>query len=154
MRETGLMGVALAAALIGVLSPFDGSAATLARLDPVSLRPAGPRVRLGEYHDAWAFSPDGSQLALGNGGQGRVCGRGVCVVDAGDMAVTSDIDTPIAVEALAWVRPRRVVAVLQLGGIVVAGKGEAVEGIQPAVLCMSALGGLSSLDHGPDLRLD
>ena len=114
------MGVALAAALIGVLSPFDGSAATLARLDPISLRPAGPRVRLGEYHDAWAFSPDGSQLALGNGGQGRVCGRGVCVVDVGDMAVRSDIDAPIAVEALAWVRPRRIVAVLQRGGIVVA----------------------------------
>ena len=114
------MGVALAAALIGVLSPFDGSGTTLARLDPVSLRPAGQRVLLGEYHDAWAFSPDGSQLALGNGGQGRVCGRGVCVVDVRDMSVTADIDAPIAVEALAWVRPRRIVAVLQRGGIVVA----------------------------------
>lgn len=76
------MGIALAAAVVGVLSPFNGSAATLARLDPVSLRPAGPRVLLGEYHDAWGFSPDGSQVALGNGGQGRVCGRGVCVVEA------------------------------------------------------------------------
>ena len=114
------MGVALAAVLVGVLSPFDGSAATLARLDPISLRPAGSRVRLGEYHDAWAFSPDGSQLALGNGGQGRVCGRGVCVIDVRDMAISADINAPIAVEALAWVRPRRIVAVLQRGGIVVA----------------------------------
>ena len=114
------MGIALAATVIGIISPFDGSAATLARLDPVSLRPTGPRVRLGEYHDAWAFSPDGSQLALGNGGQGRVCGRGVCVVDVREMAVSSSIAMPIAVEALAWVRPRRVVAVLQRGGIVVA----------------------------------
>ena len=37
----------------------------LTRLDPLSLRPSGPRVTLPEYHDAWSFSPDRSQLALG-----------------------------------------------------------------------------------------
>lgn len=112
--------MAMAVALLGVISPFSGDARTPTRLDPLSLRPRGPRVRLGEYHDAWAFSPDGSQLALGMGGAGRVCGRGICVVDVGDMAVRGDVDAPIAVEALAWVRPRRIVAVLQSGGIIVA----------------------------------
>src|SRR5215210_488450 len=114
------MGIALAAALLGILAPVNGDGPPLAQLDPVSLRPTGARVRLGEYHDAWSFSPDGSHLALGMGGQGRVCGRGICLVDVRDMTVSGDIETPIAVEALAWVRPRRIIAVLQLGGVVVA----------------------------------
>ena len=104
---------------IAVFSPFDGSGRTLARLAPSSLRPAGPRVRLPEYHDNWSFSPDGSHVALGMGGAGEICGRGICIVDVRSMSIAARISTPTAVEAVAWLRPRRVVGVLQTGGIVV-----------------------------------
>jgi hypothetical protein len=116
------MGISTAAlmAVVGVLSPFNGDAATLARLDPLSLRPEGPRVRLGEYHDAWSFSPNGSRLALGMGGAGRTCGRGICLVDVRRMAIGGHVAAPGPVEALAWPRPRRIVAVVHGGGILVA----------------------------------
>jgi hypothetical protein len=113
-------GAAAAATLpVAVFSPFDGSARTLARLAPHSLRPAVPRVRLPEYHDNWSFSPDGSRVALGMGGAGDVCGRGICVVDMRSMTIAAQIHAPTAVEAVAWLRPRRIVGVLQTGGIIV-----------------------------------
>jgi hypothetical protein len=102
-----------------VFSPFDGGAQTFARLAPSSLRVTGPSVRLGEYHDNWSFAPDGSRLALGMGGASDVCGRGICIVDVRSMTIASQIDAPIAVEAVAWLRPRRVVGVLQRGEILV-----------------------------------
>jgi hypothetical protein len=105
---------------VGVFSPIGGEGPILARLAPGSLRPGRPRLRLGEYHEDWSFSPDGSQLALGMGGQGDPCGRGICIVDAGTMRIAGYVHAPIAVEAVAWLRPRRIVAVLQRGGIVVA----------------------------------
>jgi hypothetical protein len=104
---------------LAVFSPFDGRGRTLARLAPSSLRPAVPRVGLPEYHDNWSFSPDGSRVALGMGGAGEVCGRGICIVDVRAMTIVARIATPTAVEAVAWLRPRRVVGVLQTGGIVV-----------------------------------
>ena len=111
---------------VAVFSPFDGSARTLARLAPHSLRPAEPRVRLPEYHDNWSFSPDGSRVALGMGGAGDVCGRGICIADVGSMTVAGHVPAPTAVEAVAWLRPRRVVGVLQTGGILV---GDPVTGV-------------------------
>ena len=111
---------AVARAPIGVLSPVNGDAPTLAHLNPLTLRPAGPRLRLGEFHDAWSVSPDRSQIALGMGGASPTCGRGICIVELGTMRIASYIAAPVAVEAAAWLRPRRIVAVLQRGGIVVA----------------------------------
>jgi hypothetical protein len=105
---------------VGVFSSIDGGAQILARLAPSSLRPGRPRLRLGEYHEDWSFSPDGSQLALGMGGQGDPCGRGICIVDAGTMRIAGYVHASIAVEAIAWLRPRRIVAVLQRGGVIVA----------------------------------
>lgn len=110
---------AAAAPPLAVFSPLDGSARTLARLAQSSLRPAVPRVRLPEYHDNWSFSPDGSKVALGMGGAGATCGRGICIVDVRSMTVASHIPAPTAVEAVAWLRPRRIVGVLQTGGIFV-----------------------------------
>lgn len=105
---------------VGLLSPLNGDGPTLARLDPLTLRPVGPRIRLGEYHDAWSFSPDGSQLALGMGGASTTCGRGICIVDLDSMRIQGYVAAPISAEALEWLGPRRIIAVLQSGGIVVA----------------------------------
>jgi hypothetical protein len=105
---------------VGVFSRIDGGAQILARLAPASLRPGRPRLRLGEYHEDWSFSPDGSQLALGMGGQGDPCGRGICIVDAGTMRIAGYVHAPIAVEAVAWLSPRRIVGVLQRGGVILA----------------------------------
>jgi hypothetical protein len=108
------------AAPIGIVSPFAGDGPTLARLDPVTLRAEGPRLRLGEYHGNWSFSPDGSRVALGMGGASPVCGRGICIVDVRSMRIVGYVHAPIAVQALAWPRERRIVAVLQRGGVLVA----------------------------------
>lgn len=105
---------------VGVFSRIDGSGMLIAPLQPSSPRPARPRLRLGEYHDDWSFSPDRSQLALGMGGQGDPCGRGICVVDVETMRIAQWVPASIAVEAVAWVRPRRIVALLQRGGVIVA----------------------------------
>jgi hypothetical protein len=107
-----------ARAPVGVFTRIDGSGALIAPLQASSPRPARSRFGLGEYHDDWSFSPDRSQVALGMGGQGQ-CGRGVCIVDVATMDRAGWIRGSIAVEAVAWLRPRRIVAVLQRGGVIV-----------------------------------
>jgi hypothetical protein len=105
---------------IGVFSPFDGSGPLVARLELPSLRPAQPRLRIGEYHDDWSFSPDGTQLALGMGGAGRTCGRGICIVDVDSMSIAGYVPGTGPVQAVGWLRPRRIVGVLHGGGVVLA----------------------------------
>lgn len=97
------------------MSAYDGNSATiLARLDPLSLAVRPPRLEVGEYHSAWSFSPSGSQVALGTGGQGL----GIRIVDVARMKVVREIQTGIAAEALAWMAPRRLLALLQSGNVV------------------------------------
>ena len=67
------------------------------------------------------------------GGAGEICGRGICIVDVRSMTVAAHIPAPTAVEAVAWLRPRRIVGVDQAGGILV---GDPVTG---AVLQRRAL---------------
>jgi hypothetical protein len=100
---------------VGVLESASGGAATLARLDPLSLKPVSRRVRIAEYHRAWSLSPDGSQVALSRGGQGI----GIEIVDLRTMKLVRHLRTGIAAEALGWLAPRRLVAGLQRGGSVV-----------------------------------
>lgn len=102
--------------LLGVvhLSLSANSPAILARLDPLSLRPVSPQVEVGEYHDAWALSPDASQVALARGGQGL----GIQVIDLEALQLDREIETGIAAEALGWLAPRLLVAGLQRGGTV------------------------------------
>jgi hypothetical protein len=93
----------------------------LTRLDPATLTPFGPEVAIGEYHYAWSFSPDGSQLAvalsaLSADRSGRV---GIRIVDLARMEVAIDVSTGIAAEALGWLKPTRLVAALQTGEVVV-----------------------------------
>lgn len=105
---------------VAVFSRIDGGSQILARLAPGSLRPGRPRLSLGEYHENWSFSPDGSQLALGLGGQGDACARGICIVDVETMRIAGYVHAPINVEAVAWLSPRRIVGVLFRGGVFVA----------------------------------
>lgn len=112
--------------LLGLLQAANSSV-SLARLNPLSLRPVSRQVELGEYHDAWSLSPDASQLALGvSSGESvlnpsrRLRGRiGIYIVDLGAMKLVKEIETGIAAEALGWLAPRRLVAGLQRGGTVV-----------------------------------
>lgn len=119
--QQGVAGVGASPAdrLLGVIARPGGAGWVLARLDPRSLRPRGRRVVAGEYHRAWSFSPDRSQVALGVSRPapgGRV---GVRIVDVDRMRVRADVVTGIAAEALAWLAPDRLVAVLQSGEVVV-----------------------------------
>jgi hypothetical protein len=112
--------------LLGLLQASNSSV-SLARLDPLSLRPVSRKVVVGEYHDAWSLSPDASQLALGvSSGASilrpsrRLRGRiGIYIVDLGRMQLVQEIQTEIAAEALGWLARRRLVAGLQRGGTVV-----------------------------------
>jgi hypothetical protein len=102
------------------------TAVMLARLDPVSLRPLSRAVRLGEYHDAWSLSPDGSQVALGvSAGESlvfpsrRLRSRiGIVIVDRDGMRVVQEVETGIAASAVGWLAPRLLVAGLLRGGTV------------------------------------
>ena len=77
-------------------------------VDPVSLRPTSPRVRVIENHDAWALSPDRRQLALGISAPGENTRIGVRIIDLRDWSVR-DVETGVYADALAWVTPRRLV---------------------------------------------
>ena len=100
-------------AFLGLLQAANSSV-SLARLNPLSLRPVSRRVQVGEYHAAWSLSPDASQLALARGGQGI----GVQIVALEAMKSVRGLQTGVAAEALGWLAPRRLVAGLQRGGTV------------------------------------
>ena len=78
-------------------------------VNPLTLRPTSPRVRVGENHDAWALSPDRRQLALGISAPGDGPRIGVRIIDLRDWSVR-DVETGVFADALAWVTPRRLVA--------------------------------------------
>jgi hypothetical protein len=108
---------------LGIVGP-DG---ILAQLDPRTLQPRRPELALGEYHNAWSFAPDGTQLAVAISSPGEpgvpVVGHrgriGIRIIDARRMTVVRDISTGIAAEALGWLAPGRLVALLQSGELVV-----------------------------------
>lgn len=108
----------------GITRDIDGDgSAVLARRDALSFQPVSRSIAVPEYHDAWALSPDGKQIALGisapssefGGRQGRV---GVLLVDLTTMRVLRGIETGIAADALAWLTPTRLVAGLLREGTV------------------------------------
>lgn len=104
---------------LGVLIPPSSARTVLTRLTPMSLRPRGRRVVIGEYHRAWSFSPDRSQVALATS-QPSAGGRiGIRIVDTARMRVRKDVMTGIAPEAIAWLASDRLVAVLLSGEVVV-----------------------------------
>lgn len=105
---------------LAVEDATNGGAITLWRIDPASLAHLSRKITLGEYHRAWALSPARSHAAFGISASGRHGRIGVRVVDVRRWKVAANIETGIAAEALWWPRARRLVAVLQRGGAVVA----------------------------------
>jgi hypothetical protein len=87
-----------------------------ARLNPLTLAPTSVRsVALGRNTRAWAFSPNGRELAIG---VDRVLG--VSFVDVHAMNRIADVRTRNGdILALAWLTPRRVVGLDRVGEFVI-----------------------------------
>jgi hypothetical protein len=100
------------AAPLGTVASPPGTGVLLARLDPVTLQPREPQRFFGEYHRAARLSPDGTQLAVAVSefAKGQV---GAEIVDTRTLEITGRVSTGVAAEALAWLEPRRVAALLQ-----------------------------------------
>jgi hypothetical protein len=99
-------------ALLGTVASTVETAAFVSALDPASLRPVGPRVELGEYHDGWSFSPDGRLIAFGKSPAGRNTRDGIRIVDTAQVALVGTVLTPAYVGPLAWLAPRRLVGLV------------------------------------------
>jgi hypothetical protein len=104
-------GTATAAPLAIQYEPDVGS--VLARVDPLTLAPRGPRFVMQEYHDSWSYSPGGRRLVLGTSAGGPAAGRGIHIVDVTSLEELSTIQVPSAVEALAWLSRRRIAGAVQ-----------------------------------------
>ena len=88
--------------LVALVSRPGGSA--LVRVDPATLAPVdGPRVDLAAYVWPWAYSPDRSRVALYDG-------RAIEIVDLAAMRVVRRSKPLGTVGQLAWLSPRRLVA--------------------------------------------
>jgi hypothetical protein len=103
------------ARLLGISWAHRGS---LARFDPLTLRVLpGRRVRLEGAPTSWSYSPDRKKLAIG------LEGSRVQIVDVRRMRkVKGTVVRPVLglnVEALAWLRPRRILGVDAAGFFVV-----------------------------------
>ena len=104
--------------LLGVRGAPHGYETILGRLDPLTLEPRGPSLRIAEFHAGPVFSPDRRRLAVGLSEStlpgvepgGRV---GLWIVDRASMEVRWRVVTGIAAEAAAWPTPTRILAYLQ-----------------------------------------
>ena len=106
------------APFVGILSDPYGGATRVGCFDSLSLRATAPPVFIGEYHDAWSKSPDGTRVALGISAPGSGARIGVRIVNLARWATELDVETGIAAEAVAWLTDRMLVAALQRGGMV------------------------------------
>lgn len=86
----------------------------LRRLGADTLAPRAGGIDLGEYHDAWTFSPDRLTLAIGTFGR-----TGVRLVDPAALRVVRDIPMPVAAIGIGWITPERIAVLLQRGGVVI-----------------------------------
>jgi hypothetical protein len=108
-------GGAKSQALLGI--ERDGARpVALSRFDSETLRPLGPRVPLALHGRAWSRAPDGSQVVLAYAGTPSV-GRPTSLrfVDVRKMRIRGDLSLrgeTASVRATAWVRPRRLLALL------------------------------------------
>jgi hypothetical protein len=87
---------------------------SVTRVDPITLVPKGPNARLGEYHHTHSFSPNGSAIAFGISAPNDAGGEriGIRLVDARDLTIAGNITTGVFAAAVAWLEPRRIVALL------------------------------------------
>ena len=98
------------APLAAVAGP--GTSMVITHLDPLTLRREGPTDTLGEWHDGYSFSPDREAIAFGISAPGTGGRVGIRVVDTDDLNPTANIETGVFADALAWLEPRRLVAML------------------------------------------
>lgn len=110
----GLAWLALAGAAgaaprgpLAIVIPETASPILFTRVDPVSLRPVGPNIDLGEFHGGWSFSPDGRLIAFGI--QART---GIQVVDPVHFTTVRTIPQSVFAGAVAWLRPHRLVTMV------------------------------------------
>jgi hypothetical protein len=89
-----------------------GNGQALARVDPTTLGPVGPTLPLGSYVWPWAYSPDRARVAFG-------AVRSVKIVDPARMSVVRTFGGIGSVAQLAWLAPRRLVAVYGYGAVIV-----------------------------------
>lgn len=99
--------------ILAISTPLDGSSTVLGRLDADTLAPRPGSFDLGEYHGAWAFSPDRRILALGTFAR-----TGLRLLDPVSLRLVRDVPMPIAAVGVGWVDPDRVAVLLQSGGVV------------------------------------
>lgn len=90
----------------------------LTRLNPRSLAPVSRGITIGEYHNAWSFSPDHSRLALAISAPAKRGRIGILIVDTGTLRIARKVETGIAAEAMEWFGPQLLAAVLQRGGAI------------------------------------
>lgn len=99
--------------VLAISTPLDGSTTLLRRLDARTLAPRPGGFDLGEYHDAWAFSPDRRTLAVGTFAR-----TGLRLIDPVTLRLQRDVPMPIAAIGVGWIDPARVAVLLQRGGVV------------------------------------
>ncbi len=148
--------------LVVVSSP--NTSASVLRVDRASLVRIGSPVTLGEYHAAWAISPDRTHAAFGISAPGRAGRIGIRLVDLGRWKVTGNVEAGIAADVLWWPSARRLVAVLgscicgvQQAGFVVADASTArvVKRVRfPRPLERFGGGGFALTAHGLVVLLD
>jgi hypothetical protein len=114
-------------ALLGIVSPWSGFGTIVAPVDRRSLEPGVPWAELGEYHDAWAVSPDRRMIAFGISAPGENGRIGIRVIDRSTLQSVTDIETGIAAEALGWLERDRLAGFLQSGEAVVVDPGSGLE---------------------------
>ncbi|HEX8103089.1 MAG TPA: hypothetical protein VF533_10770 [Solirubrobacteraceae bacterium] len=97
---------------LAIAANRDGSLVVV-HADPLTLRerPGGARAELGEFHDAWAFSAAGAQIAFGLSAEGHHGGRtAVRVLDRRTLAVRGELEAGAAAQAVGWVADDRIAA--------------------------------------------
>lgn len=98
--------------VLAITTPPDASSTLLRQVDAETLAPRADALDLGEYHDAWAFSADRRQLAVGTFAR-----TGVRFIDPDALTIKRDVPLPVAAVALGWSSPGRVAVLLQRDGV-------------------------------------
>ena len=99
--------------ILAISTPLDGSSTELRRLDAATLAPRSHGLDLGEYHDAWALSPDGRTLAVGT-----FLRTGLRLIDPATVRLDLDVPLPVAAIGVGWLDRERVAVLLQRGGAI------------------------------------
>jgi hypothetical protein len=112
-----------------------GAGSELVRLERRTLRTLQGRVSLGTYDGPWTRAPDGSAAAFG-----RARSSSVRIVGLRPLRLLGDVRVAGQVSALAWLAPRRVLAVLQTDWRAPVLRAVAIDPVARRVVASTALG--------------